>query len=344
MQPEYYREWDAGRQNFTFVPFLRLDETDPQRTHFDLRELTWTMVRDNWELRAGVRKLFWGVTESQHLVDIINQTDLVESTDGEEKLGQPMLNLSYFSEYGTFDFFLLPYFRERTFAGRDSRLRSAFYVDTNQATYESSAGENHLDWAVRWLKTVGDWDIGLSHFSGTSRAPTLRQGTDAHSNSVMIPHYPLLEQTGLDIQSTKDAWLWKLEAVSSRSQGERHTAATGGFEYTFVGIMESDADLGLIGEYLWDDRGEAAPTPFESDVMVGMRLTLNDAASSELLLGSIVDVSQQNYSVSLEASRRVMENWKLSLESRMMFDAPEADPLYSMRRDSYLQIELARYF
>ncbi|MDD7885073.1 hypothetical protein [Flavivirga sp. 57AJ16] len=35
------------------------------------------------------------MTESNHLVDIINQTDAVETFDGEEKLGQPMVQLSW---------------------------------------------------------------------------------------------------------------------------------------------------------------------------------------------------------------------------------------------------------
>jgi hypothetical protein len=344
IQPEYFKAWDDGKQNFTFVPFLRLDSMDPKRTHWDIRELTWIKAEESWEIRAGVRKLFWGVTESQHLVDIINQTDSVESVDGEEKLGQPMLNVSLIKDIGIFDFFLLPYFRERTYPGRDGRLRNSLRVDGDQAQYESSAKEYHMDWAARWFHTLGDWDVGLSHFSGTSRSPSLSQGTDSGGNSVMIPYYPQLNQTGLDIQATKEAWLWKLEAISSQSQGERHAAATGGFEYTFVGVMDSDADMGLISEYLYDSRGEAAPTSMEGDIMVGVRLALNDEDSTDILVGSIIDINQQNFSVSLEGSRRVMDDWKLSMEGRMLFNTPKADPIYSIRRDSFFQIELARYF
>ena len=93
-EPEYYHEWDKGTQSLAFVPFFRLDQHDNERTHFDIRELNWTKVAENWELRLGLRKVFWGVTEFQHLVDIINQTDLVENIDTEDKLGQPMINLA----------------------------------------------------------------------------------------------------------------------------------------------------------------------------------------------------------------------------------------------------------
>ncbi len=93
IQPEFYHGWLSG-SSFTFIPFARLDSADTERTHFDIRELNYLWLTDNWELRFGIRKVFWGVTETQHLVDIINQTDLVEHIDGEDKLGQPMIQLS----------------------------------------------------------------------------------------------------------------------------------------------------------------------------------------------------------------------------------------------------------
>ncbi len=109
-QPEYYRQWNDGDQTFTFTGFLRYDGEDSERTHADVRELTWQRVGRRWERSAGIRKIFWGVTESQHLVDVINQTDLVEDLDGEEKLGQPMVQLALARAWGTLDLFLLPGF------------------------------------------------------------------------------------------------------------------------------------------------------------------------------------------------------------------------------------------
>ena len=41
LQPEYFTDWDNGNQSFTFVPFARWDENDEERTHADIRELTW---------------------------------------------------------------------------------------------------------------------------------------------------------------------------------------------------------------------------------------------------------------------------------------------------------------
>ena len=83
---------------------------DDQRTHADLREAYWAWQDDEYELIVGVDKVFWGVAESRHLVDIINQTDLVEDLDEEDKLGQPMVNVSVQRDWGRLGFYLLPYF------------------------------------------------------------------------------------------------------------------------------------------------------------------------------------------------------------------------------------------
>ena len=81
--PEYYVEWSDGNQGLIIAPFLRLDQFDSERTHFDIREFIWRLSKRDFDLKIGIGKVFWGVTESQHLVDIINQTDPVESPDCE---------------------------------------------------------------------------------------------------------------------------------------------------------------------------------------------------------------------------------------------------------------------
>ncbi|MCR4301164.1 MAG: hypothetical protein NUV51_06095 [Sulfuricaulis sp.] len=343
-QPEYYHRIAGTKDSFTFVPFVRADQHDPERSHADIRELTWIKVGEGHEWRLGIRKLFWGVTESQHLVDIINQTDLVENIDLEEKLGQPMVNFALIRDWGTLNAFVLPGFRERTFPGAEGRLRTSPRVDTEQASYESARQRRHIDYALRWSNSISGWDIGLSQFYGTSREPRLLPGVDGNGLPVLIPRYDLIHQSGLDVQLTEGSWLWKLEAIRRSGQGTTFSAATGGFEYTFTGVFGTVMDLGVIAEYLYDNRDSAAPTPFQNDVMVGLRLTANDVQSSELLVGVIDDRRSAARSFNLEASRRLGAHYKLSLELRAFTGAPATDPVFVWRRDDYLQLELARYF
>ncbi len=341
---EFYHEWDEGNQSFTFKPFLRWDQHDPMRSHGDIRELFWLKAGDDWEVRAGITKVYWGVTESAHLVDIINQTDLVENPDGEQKLGQPMVKFSLERDWGTLDFFLLPWFRERTFPGVRGRLRTEPRIDTHRAEYESSAGQHHFDFAVRWSRAIGDWDLGLAHFRGTSRDPMLRVRLDDDNTPVLIPFYPQMDQTSLDLQATKGDWLWKLEAIHHSAKGNNYNAAVGGFEYTLVGIRDSQSDLGILAEYQYDDRQQNALTPFENDLFLGLRWTANDAQSTELLVGVIQDLSGGGSLFNVEASRRLGDAWKLSLQLRAWFDIPKKDLFYPFSRDDYMEITLGRYF
>ena len=237
-EPEYYKDWNDGLQAITFAPFIRVDSTDPERTHADIREAHYLYVHGDWEWRIGVAKVFWGVTESQHLVDIINQTDLVENLDTEDKLGQPMIETTWLQDWGALQFYVLPGFRERTFPGRKGRLRTGLVVDTDEEEYESGAEENHVDWALRLKAQFGPVDLGLSHFNGTSRVPELRPSLNTSGGAELIPYYGLIDQTGLDLQAILGNWTWKLESILQTKKGQDFTAAVGGFEYTFYGISE----------------------------------------------------------------------------------------------------------
>ena len=354
VQPELYHELDDGEQSLLFSPFLRLDTADDERTHFDVRELQYQRVFDAAELRVGIGRVFWGVTESYHLVDVINQTDLVENIDREDKLGQPLVNLTLIRDWGVVDLFVLPGFRERTFPGREGRLRSEPFIDTERATYESGAGRQRIDYAIRWSQTVGDFDIGVAHFHGTSREPRLlpecEDGRSALSTPcnpftiVLAPRYEVVNRTSLDLQATRDAMLWKLEALHESGQGDTWFAWVAGFEYSWFGINESGMDLGLLVEHLFDDRGANAPHPLEDDVFAGLRLALNDENDTALLAGAIVDMEGDATNLTLEASRRVGDDWKVELETRIWTGVANDDPMAPLRDDDYLQLTLSRYF
>lgn len=213
LQPEYKIKWNKGDDLINFKGFLRLD-IDNERTHWDIRELYYQKIKNKWELSIGIKKIFWGVTESNHLVDIINQTDQIESFDGEEKLGQPLVQFSYNTDFGTFDLFYLPYFRKRTFAGKKGRLRFGQVIRRKDFAFESSAEKWHQDFAIRYSHFIGIVDLGLSHFYGTGREPLFSVNDQGNFN----PFYPIINQTGIDMQVTHNAFLWKFESIYRSSK------------------------------------------------------------------------------------------------------------------------------
>ena len=347
LTPEFRYELDDGTR-FTLIPFYRYDASDwEERTHFDLREANVYLEGDDWDLTAGLGKVFWGVAESRHLVDVVNQTDLVEDIDGEEKLGQPMVQLNLLRDWGTVGMFVLPGFRERTFVDPDSRLRGGTPVDPGAAQYESDRGRAHVDLAARYSHFIGDWDFGVSHFWGTSRDPRFEAFTRSDGRTMFAPVYDIVHQTGLDLQYTTDTTLWKFEGI--RHGGFRTSdsffAMVGGFEYTLFGVAESAADLGFLAEYLWDDRDAgAAGTSQENDVFVGSRLALNDVEATEALLGLSTDTRNGEMFFLAEAERRIGDNMKVELEARFFFNVDSDSSGAGVRDDGHATVRWSWFF
>ena len=284
VEPKLYLEDVEGR-SVTLLPFFRYDSADSVRTHWDLREayalLFGELGEGELEFRVGVDRVFWGVAESQHLVDIINQIDFLEHPNGEVKLGQPMVHVTWSSDWGMLEFFGLPYHRPRIYPGRGGRLRFAGLLDNERVEYESGAEEWHPDFAARYSHSFGPLDIGVSVFDGTSREasliclpPACKPTGVSDVSNVWIPYYAQIRQFGLDAQLTLDAWLFKFEAMHRSGERnalgrekeyeeayvdavfgvggfedlvgtlreEEYVAAVVGGEYTFYSVLGSTAD------------------------------------------------------------------------------------------------------
>lgn len=341
-------EWEVrwrseeGDQRASFIPFARWDENDDERTHLDLREAYWAYEGNGYELLVGINKVFWGVTESVHLVDIINQTDLVEDIDQEDKLGQPMVNLAIQQDWGLLNVYLLPYFRERTFPGQDGRFRSPLPVDWDDAEYESGDKDKHVDFALRYSHYFGDVDVGLYYFHGTNREPRLELSPNGRE---LTPFYDQIDQVGLDLQYTRDAWLWKLETIVRNGYDQSYMASIAGFEYTFYQVYESDADIGFLLEYQHDERSSQEPlTTADNDIFFGGRWSLNDTQDTAVLAGVVVDKKTSETFFNLEAERRFGDNVVLELRARAITNAEQNEPLYSFSRDDYIQLQISRFF
>ncbi len=358
-KPELYAEDEEGR-SITVSPFFRYDSADPRRTHADLREAFLLLYGEagdgEWELRLGVDRVAWGVAEVRNIVDIVNQTDLVEHPDEKTKLGQPMAHGTWSADWGVLELFLLPWHRERTYPGRAGRLRSEFVVDNDRATYDSAAEERHMDWAVRYSGSFGLVDLGLSYFDGQSREPVLRPVVLGNAgNFVLQPHYEKIRQFGLDAQLTTGPWLFKLEAIRRLGASNRPAPENGfqgeeddfgawilGGEHTLYSVFDTEAEITLLAEWHWDGRGaERATNAFENDLFLAVRLALNDVEGTEFTLSVAEDLDHAGRVFGIEAKTRLSDNWSFELEGTAFHgvDWPD-DALYGVRRDTYIGLNL----
>lgn len=337
---EFYQQFSENVR-LVVEPFYRIDSADSNRSHADLRTGHFLYMPQSWELTVGVDKVFWGVTEFVHLVDIINQTDLLEGLDGEDKLGQPMVRLLLERDWGMVDTFILPWFRSRSFPGEGGRLRGPVVIDDDNAQFESSMEEYHPDAAIRYSNYLGLWDFGIYQFVGTSREPLFAVSSETMT---VIPYYEQIAQTGLDVQLTEGGWLLKLEALSRYSDIDRGLGAAAGFEYTFANFGGTAADLGVIGEYVFDDRNVAEYSLYNDDVMVGFRVSVNDHRTTEFLLGIMQDMENGSTALSLELSSRINDSATFEVTGAFLDKIDQDDPAGVHRQDSFLRLLLTCYF
>ena len=335
--PEIFK--DDSNKIFHFKAKLRKDSEDSGRDLNDIQELYLINILEDKEIKFGVSKEFWGVTETSHRVDIINQTDFTEGFDGEEKLGQPMIKISLERQWGLLDIYTLLGFRERNFSGNKGRLRLPLSINEKGPLYSSSSKNKRADFAIRWSNYYDDFDVAISHFSGTSREP--RFLPSANKINELVPIYEVIDQTGLEIQYLLDGLAIKGEVISRSGQGERFSAATYGFEYTQVGVLQTRIDLGWVVEFNHDDRLESSP------FVLGTRFSFNDIYDSQILSGFIVNDKSKELGFLLEASRRIGECCMLSLEG-IYFDDTDEDNgqkklFQAFKDDDFLRAEFIYY-
>lgn len=356
LEPELYLESDAG-SSFNLKAFYRYDSMDANRRRGDLREAYFLWYGEagegEWELRLGIDQIFWGVTESTNIVNIINQSDLAEDPLDKEKLGQPMAHLTWSADWGVTEFFVLPYHRKRTYSGMNGRFRSPLVVDNSRALYEDSDGKRHVDYAVRYSHSIGQVDFGVSGFSGTSRKPFLMPdpplcpATDPPSCTWLLPYYGQIRQFGLDLQVTLESALLKFEGIrrngarNKMGKEEDYSAYTVGGEYTFYSVFDSNTDITALGEWIYDSRGPRSTEDLEHDVFLGLRWALNDTQDTEFVVGYVADTKYDTATLSTEFNRRISDRYSLETQLFIIERADVKDTAFhAIRKDSNFRIRL----
>lgn len=342
--PEFHFASESGDDRLSIIPMLRADSFDGERSFIDLKEFYWLHVGDRWDLRVGIDRVFWGVTESRHLVDIVNQKDFSGDLTEEDQLGQPMVNLGVQTAAGDFNLLVMPRFRPRRFPGEEDRLRPGIVIDNDNEIYLNGVDANHIDTALRFFNVVGDYDIGLAWFRGISREPSFLPRPNALGQLRLLPVYEEIDQVSADIQLTRGAFLWKLEAIKRWTLDDDFFAMVAGIEYTLFNFRDS-GDLGLLFEYLHDERGPfTMPTPFDDDVFIGARYTLNDISDTSLLAGAIVDTGSRASLFSLEFQTRLAGGFTLDIELRTADDDIGDQFDFGIGDDDHVSITLGYAF
>lgn len=321
--------------------FGRYDSAEDERNHLDVRELLWQYRGDKYQLDAGVGIVYWGVAESQRLVNVINQRDSLEDVLGNVALGQPLVKLGLPLDTNQLDIYLLPFFRERDFPSREGRLRTPVVVNSDHSSYESDREQDHVDYAIRYSGSYESIDYGLAFFQGTQRDPLLQYDPVAKE---LYPYYMQMQQLGADLQYTADAWLFKAELLYRETAKQEYSAAILGVERSVYGVFNSATDIAWIAEYNWDQRGRLSTSYFQDDLFMGMRWSLNNSESSELLVGCLYDVEYGSRFSRVKFNSRLGKEWTIAFEAYFLDHINSADLLKPLENDDFVQLAIKYYF
>jgi hypothetical protein len=338
-QPEFSYQSANRRHRINATLFGRFS-VEPGFGSADIRELNWQYQGDRWSLLAGMNRVFWGATESRHLIDIVNQADLRESFAGDVKLGQLMVAGTLQQSWGAIELYALPQFRPRAFPESPDRPRLQLPL-----TDAEVADGSPVDWAARASVSRGDIDVHAYYFRGVNREPDLVPVFDGAGPPIALkPVYLHIGQIGADVQYARGAWLFKGELMHRDRPDVQYLAGVGGFEYGINRVLGGVSDLTLLGEYQFDNEPPSEwPAAARRGVYGGLRLALNDKASSELKAGAIHDLRSHSWLFRAEFNRRLSDQWGLYLGYYGLGNVGRSPALADYYRDSHLTITLRRY-
>ncbi|MDA9951101.1 hypothetical protein N9D31_00875 [Oligoflexaceae bacterium] len=316
--------WEHDSWKVVGEYFFQLGRHDGPRD--DVRDFYVLLNLDSQYLKAGRTIEYWGVTESQQLTNIINQTDIRADIFGDERLGQTLIKWGLVTDRHELSLYLLPEFRARRFPAKASRPRFFSGVNRLPINTEKTTSLTNPDWVAR---VIGSWDAfeySLSLFDGLSREPLLAlQATPPN----LELYYETLKQLGADFQYTGENLLLKAEGVLRQTKSQSYSAITYGFEYTFFDVLQSGGDIGGFLEHLVDKRdsqkGGRHLLYNDNHIFYGLRWTGNDTANSSLLAGFLKQTDTRSQYGRLQFELRGFLGLRYSLDSLFIVSQTEND-------------------
>ena len=360
----------------------RLDGRDPNRTVFIVEELWAEAKWGDFRIRIGADLQNWTATEAFHPADIINARNLDSDSENYEKVGEPMLRLSYKLGSGSVSAYFFPYYSRTIFPAQSSRLSFIppgievgpfLRMDAQGDLTDRDFGPQG---AVRITQSFRGIDLGfhvvhqmdrlqpevvfdpsIAKARPLFRTVTQIGGTYQH---VLGPVIAKVE-AGYRIFAAPENNLTPLGPVQERD----HLQIAAGVEY---GFLIEDAELTFIVEaqsiFLGKELegffkgdglgGEEFDTLrrnlgiFQRDALFGLRTTLNDANSTELLFTMIVDMDDpREILVNASYTQRFWETWGISAAYRMVFSpfTPLSNQGFSVPPASdHVRLFVTRYF
>lgn len=304
----------------------------------DLQDAALTYTRDDFQALLGYEIESWSVTEASELTNIVNQIDLERDITGNTRMGQPMLRLSYLSDFGWFGLYYFPLSPER-------RFDPVFGLNGIDAIYDTGRQDREPGYALRYRHTLGAVEVGAFGYRGLDKSPV-----PVVENGIPRLFYPEVTQHGLSLQALLGDTYLRSEVLAISGRPDRTGTIRDSLSYGFeiedqtYGVFGMDADLSLLAAYTRNSLGRSSTELLQDDLSLGAKLNWNNVGSTELSLLLTHDLTFGSTFASLGFEARLRDNLKLELDVVEYFDVHADDILAPLQDAGHARLELTLFF
>lgn len=341
-------QWKKTFENAQFVVKVKgvFDSNDEGRRYVDFNDLYYKYKFQQSDLQIGRSTHFWGALEFYNPTDIFNTKDRLDDPfDFDSKIGS--WNVAYTKYFGSDELSVIVKLHEETQRMQDSKSVYNYFPLPYNDDLLTQESRNRPSVFLKYSGTSEDIQLDYSFIYENGydeqRYMTLVDGK-LRQNAYLVNK--LLGYATLVSGST----IYKTELSYTFSEDEKVSdyAQIGlGLEHTLYGFW-GQKDLGLLGEYYRYESDDSTKLGaedfgnlFANDLMLGFRLSVNDAASSELLGGLSMDLDDNDEKIFfLKYDTRLYETFKLQVVYYHL--APKNDSIF--KELDRFSVEFGYYF
>lgn len=319
--------------------FFRYDATDHQRDFIYPEDTFMKYDYEGVRFYFGTKVFNFSSTEIFHPADGVNSKVLSGNLVETEKVGEPVVSVDFPFYDGEIALYYFPYFIPSKFPSEKSRL--GLDLDLGSVKWldrDGSLKQNHQvnQIGAKISQSFSGLDLGFHLLHHVDRqSPMIAVNPVSYGKN---PVFGEAFEYGVTLQNVfENGLIVKAEVVrkdylSSKSfltiYGMRsfkdQTSGVLSFEYGLGPFEGVDSTLIIEGQNIFElnriERDEAGF--FSRDLLIGNRLTFNDAHSNELFIGMVIDVERSHqYYALLDYSFRYNDSVNIELGARYI-DAP----------------------
>ena len=303
---------------FVFNGKAIIDKDDKNRRYFDANDFYYKYNFENSDLLIGRNTRFWGAMEFYNHTDSFNTKDLRDDPfDYDSKIGAN--SIAYTQYFENSEVALIAKIHEESHRVQDTKSVNNFFPANYSSKLET---QKDRDRPTMYLKYSGSGEETQVDYSLIYQNGYDEQRYLAPVKGELREHAYIVNKLMGYATLVNGETIYKTELAYTKSDDDRvsdYSQISLGVEHTLYGVWDK-SDLGLLAEYY---RYEAKDSDklgakefgnlFADDLMLGLRLTLNDGADSDVLGGVAIDRDNREKIIFVEYNTRLLDKYKLGL-------------------------------